>query len=171
MKKLAALALVIALSLSMSIHSEAKSDRAKINPKDTTSKSSNAITQTQKVFKAELNDQKKSAIQERTELNKEKGSLDAEYEALLAAGDAAGAEAKLAEINDLTAQIKECQVKIKEANNERYMIVKTMYSEEELAAFENAGAAIDAMYADAAIYILGAGCIMANDEVIKFDTP
>lgn len=171
MKKLAALALVIALSFSMAINSEAKSDHSKGNPKDTTSKSNNAITQTQKEFKAELNDQKKSAIHERTVLNKEKSTLEAEYKALLTAGDTTGAEAKMAEINELTAQIKECQVKIKEANNERYMIVKTMYSEEELAAFENAGAAIDAMYADAAAYILRAGSIMANGEVIKFDTP
>lgn len=171
MKKLVALALVMALSFTMAINSEAKSDNSNGNSKDTTLKSNNVNTQTQKVFKAELNDQKKSAINERTALNKEKGILEAEYEALMTAGDITGATAKLAEINDLTAQLNECQVKIKEANNERYMIVKTMYSEEELAAFENAGAAIDAMYADAAIYILGAGCIMANDEVIKFDTP
>jgi hypothetical protein len=127
-------------------------------------------TQTiQKKFKAELNAQKKELQQEKSELNKEKETLQTQYETLLAAGDTVGAEAVLEEINSLSEEAKVLQAQIKEAINERYMIVKTMYSEGELAQFESAADLIEQMYENAST--LEAGCVTVNNNLIKFDAP
>jgi hypothetical protein len=173
-KKAISLILAMVLVFSLTIGASAKRGNSNGNSNHENSneeKVNNGITQTQKEFKAELNDEKKAAIDEKASLTKEIRQLESQYEELLAAGDSEGAEVLLAEIDELNAQLEECEATIKEANNERFMIVKTMYTEEELATFENAGAAIDAMYADAAIHVLEAGCVMVNGSVVKFDTP
>lgn len=122
-----------------------------------------------KQFKIELNQQKKELQQEKIALNQEKKALENEYEDLLASGDTAGAESVLESINALNLQQKELQTKIKQTINERHMVVKTMYSDAELAQFNSASDLIEQMYADA--NILDAGSVTANNNIIKFDAP
>lgn len=122
-----------------------------------------------KEFRAELNEQKKALQQQKTSLNKEKETLEAEYKTLIASGDTAGAEAVAEKIDLLNEKANELKNKIKETINERFMIVKTMYSGEELAKFESAADLIAQMYVDAKA--LDAGSITVNNNIVKFDAP
>lgn len=122
-----------------------------------------------KQYKTELTEKKKELQQEKAILNQEKEDLEAEYEALLASGETAKAEALLASINELNEQIKDTQAKVKETINERYMVVKTLYSNTELQQFNSASDLIKQMYQDAKT--LDAGGITVNNNLIKFDAP
>ncbi|WP_312044843.1 stalk domain-containing protein [Anaerotignum sp.] len=122
-----------------------------------------------KVFKNELNEQKKELQQEKASLNQQLEELKLKYESLIASGDTEGAKSVLENINALNQQIQEVQAQMKETINERYMLVKTMYTDEELAEFTNAKELISKMYADAEV--LSAGSVTINNNLIKFDTP
>ena len=122
-----------------------------------------------KAFKAELNAEKKVLQQQKTELEAQLATLMADYDALVAAGDSEGAEALLATITEIQDQLSALQAQIKQAINERYMIIKTMYTAEELAQFDSAAALIEQMYADASL--LGAGSITVKDNIIKLEAP
>lgn len=125
--------------------------------------------ETQKEFKTELNAQKKELQQQKSDLNQQKETLQAQYEALLASGDTEGAASLLKSIQDLDQQIQATQAQIKEMINERFMVAKTLYTDEELAQFSNASDLIAQMYADAEV--LQAGSVTINNQIIKFDTP
>ncbi|KAF5062096.1 hypothetical protein DSECCO2_308490 [anaerobic digester metagenome] len=122
-----------------------------------------------KVFKNELNEQKKELQQEKASLNQQLEELKLKYESLIASGDTEGAKSVLENINALNQQIQDVQGQMKETINERYMLVKTMYTDEELAEFTNAKELISKMYADAEV--LSAGSVTINNNLIKFDTP
>ncbi|HCP14298.1 MAG TPA: hypothetical protein DIT32_00685 [Peptococcaceae bacterium] len=147
----------------------------------------------QKVFKAELNAQKKELQKQKSALCQQLELLEAQYAALTAVVetttdataetpvDAAAettdevvvetvdAAALLESINSLKAQIAGLNSEIKQTINERFMIVKTMYSNEELAQFENAAAVIEQMKEGATI--LSASCVTVNNNIVKFDAP
>ena len=122
-----------------------------------------------KAFKAELNEQKKELQSQKEELSQQLDALEAEYEELIASGDTEAADALLEEINSLKDEIDGVKSQIKQTINERYMVVKTMYSDEELAQFESASDLIEQMYEDA--YALEAGCVTVNNNLIKFEAP
>lgn len=123
----------------------------------------------QKVFKDELNLAKKELQQQKTALAEEKAQLEEEYNALVTAGDVTGAEALKTKLTDLNAEIDSLNAQIKTIINERYMVVKTMYSDEELTQFESAQALIEQMYADAKT--LDAGSVTINNQLIKLTAP
>lgn len=126
-------------------------------------------TENQKVFKTELNAQKKELQQQKSDLNQQREVLQAQYEALLASGDAESAAPLLESIQDLDQQIQAAKAQIKEIINERFMVAKTLYTDEELAQFSSVSALIAQMYADAEV--LQAGSVTVNNQIIKFDTP
>ncbi len=170
MKKVFAFLLVLALVLATGTTAFAGGDNAgKANGKDKVKVEKVERVDMQKVFKAELNAQKKEVAKAKGALEEQKELLTAEYDALIAAGDTAGAEALLTEIGALDTQISALQVQMKQIINERYMIIKTEYSDEELALFESAAAVIEQMYADASV--LGAGTIVVKDNIIKLEAP
>ncbi|MCI2107012.1 MAG: stalk domain-containing protein [Intestinimonas sp.] len=123
----------------------------------------------QKQFRTELNAEKKELQQQKSTLSQQKEALEAQYEAMLAAGDTEGAAAILESIHTLDGQMQELQVQIKQTIRERYMVAKTMYSDEELAQFDSAADLISQMYEDAKVF--DAGCIAVNNNLIKFDAP
>jgi hypothetical protein len=89
--------------------------------------------------------------------------------ALLAAGDTAGAAALQAKLDSLKTELAGLQSQIKQIINQRYMVVKTMYTDEELAQFESVSALIEKMMEDAKA--LDAGSVTINNQLIKFDAP
>jgi hypothetical protein len=123
----------------------------------------------QQAFNQELNAQKKELQQQKSALAEAKEALETEYEALLASGDTVTAEAAKTELNRLKAEMDGLQSQIKQIINQRYMVVKTMYTDEELAQFENVSALIEKMMADAKA--LDAGSVTINNQLIKFDAP
>lgn len=122
-----------------------------------------------KTFRNELNEQKKDLQQEKISLNQQLDDLKLKYENLIASGDAEGAKSVLENITALNQQIQDMNAQIKQTINERYMLVKTMYTNEELAEFSNAKELISKMYAGAEV--LSAGSVTINNNLIKFDTP
>lgn len=126
-------------------------------------------TETQKEFKTELNVQKKELQEQKSNLNQQKETLQAQYEALLASGDTEGAASLLKNIQELDQQILAVRTQIKEMINERFMVAKTLYTDEELAQFSSVSELIAQMYADAEV--LRAGSVTVNNQIIKFDTP
>jgi hypothetical protein len=162
MKKVMALLMTLVLFFSASFGAIAASDHP---GNGNGSRESTA----QKSFKVELNEQKKRGLRPESGLQAQKEALEAQYEELLASGDTAGAEALLADINDLSAQIAALQAEMKQIINERHMVVKTMYSDEELRQFDSAADLIGRMYADA--YVLEAGSVIVKNNLIKFDMP
>jgi polyhydroxyalkanoate synthesis regulator phasin len=182
MKKILTLFLVAAMALSMlgisALALEESEDPAE--PETTVADDSGdtaaspilhgkAKTDMQKQFRLELNAQKKELQQEKAELAQQKEALVAQYEALVAAGSTAEAEALQEQIDALKAQMNELQAQIKQTINERYMVVKTLYSDEELTQFESASELIARMYEDA--NVLAAGCVAVNNNLVKFDAP
>ncbi len=162
MKKVLVLLLSLMLILTMSVSAlaapGASKGKGKVSEKTTASLT--AKTSMQKQFKLELNDQKK-------EIAKQISALE---EQLLAAQAASSTdEASATAITDLEAQIAALQAQKKQIINERYMVTKTLYSEEELQRFENAAALIKQMYADAGV--LGAGSVTVKNNLIKFEAP
>lgn len=123
----------------------------------------------QKQFKAELNAQKKEVAQAKGALEESKALLEAAYQAALTAGDTVAADAALAEMAALDGEIAVLQAEMKQIINERHMIIKTEYSDEELAQFENAATVIAKMYEDASV--LGVGSITIKNNIIKIDSP
>ncbi|WKY45304.1 stalk domain-containing protein [Eubacteriaceae bacterium ES2] len=122
-----------------------------------------------KDFKKELNEQKKELTQEKSDLAEEKEALESEYEALLASGDTEGAQALLSEIETINQSLDTLKNQIKTIINERHMVVKTMYTDEELAQFESVNDLIEQMYEDAKT--LDAGSLTINNQLIKFKAP
>jgi hypothetical protein len=186
MKKVLSVLMVFALVFSVSFTALAAPGNSKSGGKGS-AKAVRYEVNYQKVFKAELNAAKKDLQKQKAVLNQQLEQLEAQYAALLAAPvaetivdpavDPVAAEAApvpdaaalLASIDSLKAQITGLQSQIKQAINERFMLVKTMYSDEELAQFENAAAVIDQMYQDA--YTLSASCVTLNNNIVKFDAP
>lgn len=164
MKKLLSFLLVLAVTASLSVGAFAASDAAGKN-----AGKENGKSDLQKQFKAELNELKKQHIREKSALEKQKEALEAKYQELLAAGDTAGAQTALADLDALDLQIAALRVEIKKTADERFMIVKTQYSDEELAQFDSAAALIEKMTADATA--LGAGSVIVKNNLIKFDAP
>lgn len=198
MKKVASLLLAVTLVFSLSVLSSAAANTTKSNSKETKStqqsnpkqeskpEKKNSTTQApseqksngsttspgkgiQKEFRVELNNIKKELQQQKSTLSQQQEALELQYKALLASGDTTGAEAVLSQIKAINEQANELKNKIKETINERFMMVKTMYSEEELAKFESASDAIAQMYEDAKS--LDAGCVTVNNHLVKFDAP
>lgn len=192
MKKSFSLLLAVILVLSLSISPAAakgnsgksSSASAKVSEKTSetdsssetasgkTAKTQNEKSQktgTQKEFKAELKVQEKELQQQKSKLNQQRETLQVQYEALLAAGDTQGAASLLASIQALDQQIQTVQTRMKEMINERFMVAKTLYTDEELAQFSNVSELIAQMYADAEV--LRAGSVTVNNQIIKFDTP
>ena len=145
--------------------STAESDNSEASSQKTKSNSQ----ESKKGFKDELNEQKKELQQEKSGLNQQLEELQLQYETMLASGDEEGAAAILESMDGLNEQIQGVQAQIKETINQRYMVVKTMYTDEELAEFSNAKELISQMYADAEV--LSAGSVTINNNLIKFDTP
>lgn len=169
MKKTIALFLSIAMALSlmgMSAAAAGKPEKTKAAETETPSKKE---AEPSKQFRVELNGQKKELQKQMSALNQQREELEAQYETLLRAGDTAGAEALLTQIQALDEQIQGVKTQIKETINERWMVVKTMYTDEELAQFDSAADLITQMYADAKT--LKAGCVTVNNNLIKFDAP
>ena len=184
MKKVFSVLLVFALVFSVSFTALAAPGQSKGGGKGSVKAAGQekAINY-QKMFKAELNAAKKDLQKQKAALSQQLEQLEAQYAALLAAPvaetavDPAETEAApvpdaaalLASIDGLKAQIAGLQSQIKQAINERYMIVKTLYSDEELAQFENAAALIEQMVQDAST--LSASCVTVNNNIVKFDAP
>jgi hypothetical protein len=172
MKKVLMVLLVLSLVFSISFSSAFAGERQNEKANEKANKTVSEFkgnSSFQKTFKMELNAQKKEIAKAKGALEEQKLLLAAEYDALLAAGDTAGAEALLVTIGELDVQIAALQTDMKRLINERYMVIKTLYSEEELAQFENAAALIEQMYKDA--YVLGMGSVVVKDNIIKFDAP
>ncbi|MGE4353230.1 MAG: copper amine oxidase N-terminal domain-containing protein [Oscillospiraceae bacterium] len=178
MKKLISLLLSLALVFSLTSTAFAKSDNANSNSsnnskvteeKQNGDQSSKKDSNAKKAFKAELNAERKTLIEQKSALNQEMEQLQTEYEACLAEGDTAGAETIMAQIKEKNSELETLKNQIKQAVNERYMLVKTLYSDEELAEFDSAADLIAQMYEDA--YTLGAGSVTVNNNIIKFEAP
>ncbi|MCX7615288.1 MAG: copper amine oxidase N-terminal domain-containing protein, partial [Clostridiales bacterium] len=170
MKKLLSLILTLVLVVSLSSAAFAVSEKSNgKNTKTTSSQEKKESTGLINQFRTELSTQKKEAIREKSSINRELEQAQIEYDALVAAGDTAGADAKLASINDLKTQIADLNTQIKEINKERFMVAKTLYTSEELKKFQNAAELINQMYADA--NTLQAGSVIIKNNIIKFDAP
>jgi len=174
MKKPITLFLSIAMALSlmgMSAAAAGKQEKSGAEDSETEASDTNEKKQAepQKQFRVELNEQKKELQKQVSELNQQKEELEAQYETLLRSGDTAGAEALLTQIQALDEQIQGVKTQIKKTINERWMVVKTMYTDEELAQFDSAADLITQMYADAKT--LAAGCVTVNNNLIKFEAP
>jgi len=170
MRKLLGLLLVLALVFATGTSAFAGEKGGKGHIKnEKAAKTAVEQTDLQKAFKQELNQQKKEVAKAKGALEEQKEALTTQYDALVAAGDQAGADALLAEIALLDGEIATLQAQMKQIINERYMIIKTEYTDEELAQFENAAALIEQMYADAEA--LGAGTIIVRDNIIKIEAP
>lgn len=172
MKKLFALIIVTSLVLSPALVVFAGGNGNSSNEKEKAIKTENVEngqSELQKTFKFELNEQKKFNSENLRTLDSQKLALEAQYQELLTAGNTAEAESLLQSINGLDTQIKDLQAQIKQINNERYMLTKSNYSEEELSQFENAAGLIEKLYADAEI--LGLGSVIIKNNIIKLDGP
>lgn len=171
MKRLLAFIVIASLVLSPTMASYAgngNAEKAKEKPIKT-EQIKNGQSELQKLFKSELNEQKKSIAQNMAALDEQKIALETQYQELLAAGSTAEAEALLATITELDAQLNGLKAEMKQVINERYMITKSSYTDEELAQFENVAALIEKMYADAEILELGSVTIKNN--IIKLEGP
>jgi len=122
-----------------------------------------------KTFRKELNERKRELQQLKSAISKEKEQLEAQYEELLASGDTEGANALLEEIENLKLQIDAKKAEVKKAINERFMLAKTLYFDEELAQVNSAAELIAQMYKDAAT--LDTGSVSVKNNLIKFDVP
>lgn len=122
-----------------------------------------------KKFKAELISQKKELQLKKSTLSEQKEQLKSEYDALIDSGDTAGAESLLSNIKELDTQIIELKSQVKKIINERYMVVKSLYTEQELSQYNSASELISKMYADA--QTLKEGSIIVKNNIIKFDAP
>lgn len=174
MRKALVILTVFVLTLSMSFNVLAASDKGKGGGKATKQNKAETTVQTeksnlQKTFKMELNEQKKAIAQQQTSLEEQKLQLETQYQEYLAAGDTAEAETVLASINELDTQLATLQSQMKQIVNERYMVTKTPYTEEELQQFADAAALIEQMYADA--YTLEATSLIIKNNLIKLEAP
>lgn len=178
MKKTLALLLVLVLALSVSLTAVATSDNSDkkeitgtTDTQDTEDSKGhgNGQSDKQKQFVKELKDEKKALQQQKSTSNQALEKLQTEYDALVAAGDAESAAAILEEIDVLKIEITTLKAQIKNTINERFMVVKTLYTQEELQQFEGAADLIAQMHEDA--HILAAGSISVKNNLIKFDAP
>lgn len=178
MKKVVALFMVLVLISSMSMNARAASGNSiksdgkgsgENTQEETSTEQVKQKLETQKIFKTELNVKKKEVLIQRNILSEEKELLIAQYDELLATGNTADAEVLMGSINNIKVQMDVLQNEMKQLINERFMIVKTLYSDEKLAEYDSAAAVINQMYEDA--YTLGAGSIAIKNNIIKFDSP
>lgn len=169
MKKVLVFIMVVALSLLISLPVLAASEKSNQgNGKQTEKSTQTEKTNLQKQFKQELTTEKKALSTQKSELEAQIETLEAQYQELLAQGKTTEAEAVLASINEINAQLVTLQNEMRQIINERYMVIKTLYSEEELQQFGSAEALIEAMYAEA--YTLGSTVTVKNN-LIKFEAP
>lgn len=172
MKKLLSLIIVVSLVLSPALVVFARGNgNSSINEKEKAIKTEKVenVQSELKTFKFELNEQKKLISENAGTLDSQKLALEAQYQELLTAGNTAEAESLLQSIDELDMQMKDLQAQLKQINNERYMLTKSNYTEEELSQFENAAGLIEKLYADAEI--LGLGSVIIKDNIIKLDGP
>ncbi len=174
MKKAIAITLALILSLSFTFSSavavnNGNNGRGSENSSNADKENKGKKSDEQKAFLRELNDQKKDLQQQKSALMQEIEKLQEEYDALIEAGDTVSAEALLESIAALQEECDAIKDQIKQTINERFMIVKTLYTDEELAQYDSAADVIAQMYADA--FMLQAGSVTVNNNLIKFDAP
>lgn len=163
MKKIFVMFMIAALVSSLSFSALAVSGKSD-NGRENAQKDS-----AQKGFKQEVTEELKESNKSKKELASEKEQLETQYEELLAAGDTEGAEALLAQIQELDSRMEALKAQKKQLIQERFMIVKTLYSDEELQQFNSAGDLIEQMYDDASV--LDAGSIIVKNNIIKLEAP
>jgi len=172
MRKLVALIIVVSLVLSPALVVFAGGNGiSSANEKEKAIKTEKVenVQSELKTFKFELNEQKKLISENAGTLDSQKLALEAQYQELLTAGNTAEAESLLQTIDELDTQMKDLQAQMQQINNERYMLTKSNYTEEELSQFENAAGIIEKMYADAEILELGS--VIIKNNIIKLDGP
>lgn len=171
MKKLLVIVLALSMVFSMSLSVFAKEkDSSKTNGKiDKAVNEMKSGATLQKAFKMELNNQKKEIAKEKSVMEAQKLELTAKYNEMLASGDMAGAAELVTQLEGLDSQILLLKTEMKQVINQRYMVIKTLYSEEELAEFSTASELVAQMYEDA--YTLGLGSVVVKNNIIKMDTP
>ena len=125
-----------------------------------------------KELKQEMNEAKKALTAEASQLQAERDELQALYDDYILENTEASltlAAELLPQLSDLDSQLAERQAAIKQCINERFMIIKTPYSGEELLAFEDAEALIAQMYAD--ITEKSLTTITVKNNLVKLEGP
>jgi hypothetical protein len=163
MKRFIALILVLTLLLSMTVGVAYADPKGKVvgQEKEKPVKVERSIGQDKKVFKQELNDEKR-------EVQKEISELEKMLEDLMA-GTVSVEENLQMTVGEIESCLAELKLQKKEIINQRFMVTKSEYSPEELGNFDSATELIAQMYED--VNVLGLGSVTVRDNIIKFDTP
>lgn len=163
MKRFIALILVLTLLLSMTVGVAYADPKGKAvgQEKEKPVKVERSIGQDKKVFKQELNDEKR-------EVQKEISELEKMLEDLMA-GTVSVEENLQMTVGEIESCLAELKLQKKEIINQRFMVTKSEYSPEELGNFESATELIAQMYED--VNVLGLGSVTVRDNIIKFETP
>lgn len=179
MKKVLVLMLTLIFTLTMSLGAFGASDKSSNgngNGKDKEKAASSSVTKSDnsklKEFKQEMNEAKKALISEANELQANRDELQVLYDAYILENTEASlalAADLLPQISDLDSQLAAKRAAVKQCINERYMVIKTPYSGEELLAFADAEALIAQMYAD--ITDKGLSTITVRNNLIKLEGP
>lgn len=168
MKRFIALILVLGLLLSMTVGVAYANPKGKSTEKDKGKpvKVERTTGQDKKVFKQELNDEKREVQKEISELEKilEDYMSDTEDETV----EEEGVEVSMT-FEEIENRLAELKLQKKEIINQRFMVTKSEYSSEELGNFDSAAQLIAQMYDD--VNVLGLGSVTVRDNIIKFDTP
>ena len=180
MKKFVALILVLTLLLSMTVGVAYADPKGKAvgQEKEKSVKVERSTGQDKKVFKQELNDEKREVQKEISELEKMledlmAGTVSVEGEETV--DPEGGTEGETVEENlqmtvgEIESCLAELKLQKKEIINQRFMVTKSEYSPEELGNFDSATDLITQMYED--VNVLGLGSVTVRDNIIKFDTP
>ena len=196
MKRFIAFVLVLTLLLSMSAGVAYADPKGKAvgREKEKPAKVEKATGQDKKVFKQELNDQKREVQKEISELERmleelmagavtTEGDVEAapegeeivdpddetEGEPVEGAGEEASETDVSMTVEEIESRLAELKLQKKEIINQRFMVTKSEYSTEELGNFDSAADLIAQMYED--VNVLGLGSVTVRDNIIKFDTP
>ncbi|MEA3423019.1 MAG: copper amine oxidase N-terminal domain-containing protein [Bacillota bacterium] len=122
-----------------------------------------------KELKLELEFAKDEAEQNKDLIEDELESLKDQYEELIEAGNFEGAGLLVDQISELELKFRDAKIQMKQMINERKMIAREKYTEDELAIFTQSIKNIREMHEDA--NVLDVGSVMVKDNIIKFDTP
>ncbi|SHI41354.1 Copper amine oxidase N-terminal domain-containing protein [Dethiosulfatibacter aminovorans DSM 17477] len=187
MKRFVALILVLALLLSLTMGVAYGESKGRAAGKDKekpvkVERVEKATGKDKKAFKQELNEAKREVQSEIAELEKMLEEMlagetvaEGEEPAEIPEADAEVGEVTEGEVEeepvmtveDIENRLAELKLQKKEIINQRFMVVKSEYTPEELNAFNSATELIEEMYANA----LGLGSVTVRDNIIKFDTP